>query len=268
MQYWFCKDQIDPAKRIDSISDMLDPIPARDAEGNRQVFLIKNPMRVTQTRGLSHFYPAADMAGMIEDINFAAILKQQVAACIAAFFEQVGIPIPGSDPTKMGADRQIVPNVDGTSGIEEGISPGMIKKVPPGFKMSAFTPNVPGEHFIEHMKFLMTILCVQVNLPLVMGLMDAKETNFSGYRGAVDQARMMWDGGRKALKIQFHHQIAKWKIRQWMADVTGRWPGFIRSSRPGHRRSIRCGIAGRRRDGSIWIRLRMRGRMRFRLTIF
>jgi hypothetical protein len=67
-------------------------------------------------------------------------------------------------------------------------------------------------------KFLLTLIGLNIGMPLVLVLLDAKETNFSGFRGAVDQARLGFETIQKALRTKWHLPISRWKVRQWMAE--------------------------------------------------
>jgi capsid protein len=51
-----------------------------------------------------------------------------------------------------------------------------------------------------------------------MVLMDGSETNFSGWRGAIEQARLGFRDRQRDLKGQFHRPCFVWKIRQWMNE--------------------------------------------------
>ena len=68
------------------------------------------------------------------------------------------------------------------------------------------------------MRLILTLIGINLGLPLVMVLMDASETNFSGWRGAVDQARLGFRQNQKRLINRFHKPVYLWKVRQWMAE--------------------------------------------------
>jgi hypothetical protein len=57
-------------------------------------------------------------------------------------------------------------------------------------------------------------------------LMDASETNFSGWRGAIDQARLGFRRNQRRLYTRFHKPVYQTKVRQWMAAD----PSFYRAS--------------------------------------
>jgi len=98
----------------------------------------------------------------------------------------------------------------------EGVSPGMEIIGAPGEALEGFSPNVPGGQFFEHTRLLLQIIGVNLGLPLCLVLMDGSETNFSGWRGAVDEARKGWKCNQLNLISRFHTPVWKWKVRQLM----------------------------------------------------
>jgi len=45
-------------------------------------------------------------------------------------------------------------------------------------------------------------------------LLDASETNFSGFRGEIDQARQRWREVQSWRMGSFHGPVYEWKVRQ------------------------------------------------------
>jgi hypothetical protein len=48
--------------------------------------------------------------------------------------------------------------------------------------------------------------------------MDATETNFTGWRGAMDQAKLGFITNQHRYESMFHRPVAVWKIRDWLSD--------------------------------------------------
>lgn len=216
--YYLTKDDAGLNKRFKS-GDFLPPVSCRDENGDRQVFHIYNPKRFSQTRGISAFAPIFDPVGMFEDIQFAALVKQQVTSAFAIFRER-DINYDGGAAAQTGTQTQTT-RTDGSTQTVEGIGPGMQVTGAPGEKLHGFAPNVPGDSFFPHSKLILTIIGINLGLPLVLVLMDASETNFSGYRGALDQARLGFRRNQKALIRKFHTPCYLWKVRNWIAgDAT------------------------------------------------
>lgn len=213
LEYWITVDDINPNQPLKNVRD-VNQIPVRDAKGNRQVSHIYHPKRVSQTRGVSALWPMLDAAGMFEDINFAAMIKQQISACFAIFHEQA-FDISASGDTPIGErTSELLPG--GGSRTLESIVPGMRIIGKPGEKLQGFSPNVPGTEFVPHMRLILTQLSINLGLPLCVAMLDASETNFSGFRGAVDQARLGFRRNQRALRDRFHRPVYLWKVRDWI----------------------------------------------------
>jgi capsid protein len=191
-------------------------VDAYDEDGNRQVFHIYDPKRVTQTRGVSAMAPIFDCLGMFEDINFAKLVQQQIVSCFAIFKER-DATWSGPQGAPLGATSTQTRS-DGSVSTLEGISPGLMISGAPGEKLQGFSPNVPNSEFFQHVKLILTLCSINLGLPLCLALLDASETNFSGFRGALDQAKIRWKANQKNLKTQFHTPVYKWKLRQWMSE--------------------------------------------------
>jgi capsid protein len=186
LEYWITKEDIDAMQPVPRVNDVT-RYPARDRDGVRWVFHQYMPDRVSQTRGITAFAPAVDTASQGDDLFFAQLVKAQMAACVTLLRElsensQVGIP--GADLETTTEQRPT-----GTSRMLAGWQPGMEVFGWPGEKLSGFSPNVPNAEFFQHAMLILTIVAVNLDLPLAVLLLDPSKTNFSGWRGAMDQAR-------------------------------------------------------------------------------
>jgi len=192
------------------------PIDVRNSDGIRQLFHVYNPRRVLQTRGVTQLAPIFSYSGMLEDINFAKLVQQQVVSCFAVF-------------RKLAAGSSALPSVDGygisstettASGTRqlEGVSPGMEIVGQPGEELQGFSPNVPNSEYFQQVKLILQVIGVNFGLPLCLVLMDGSETNFSGWRGAVDEARKGFIADQQNLVRRLHRPAYRWKVSQWMAE--------------------------------------------------
>jgi hypothetical protein len=59
---------------------------------------------------------------------------------------------------------------------------------------------------------------VNFGLPLCLVLMDGSETNFSGWRGAVDEARKGFVADQLNLVRRLHRPAYHWKLTRWIAE--------------------------------------------------
>lgn len=212
LEYWFTKDEIDPWKQVNRVSDTL-AYPVRDEDGNRILFHVLHPKRVSQTRGVTAFAPVFDLLGMFEDTNYAKLVAQQIMSCFTIFRER-DINFTSGDNPILGATTTETLS-DGQSQTTVNLSPGLQINGLPGETYKFGNPSIPDPQFFEHLKFILTLVGINLGLPLVLVLLDAKETNFSGWRGAVDQARLGFRSNQRQLIARFHRPVYLWKVRQW-----------------------------------------------------
>jgi capsid protein len=88
----------------------------------------------------------------------------------------------------------------------------------PGEKLIGFSPNVPNQEFFQHATLLLSILAVNLDLPVAVLMLDPSNTNFSGWRGAIDQARQRFQVIQRDHIARLHRPVYLWKVRQWLAE--------------------------------------------------
>lgn len=230
LQYWMTNDDIHPSAALKLVSDVT-KYDTRDADGHRQVFHVYFPDRVTQTRGVPAIVPAADTAGMTNDLLFAQLVKAQAAACYTIFHEMSDIA-PALTADVQHGERTTETRPDGTTRTIEGMGPGTEVFGFAGEKLTGFSPNVPNPEFFPHVSLLIQILALNLDMPLILFLLDARETNFSGWRGAMDQAKLRFRACQQNLISRWHRPVYECKIRQWIAeDAASGGSGLFRFSR-------------------------------------
>jgi lambda family phage portal protein len=216
LAYYITKDDIDPLAVIPNNAEMF-VIQTRDAEGNRQVLHIYDPKRCSQTRGVSALAPIIDPAAMRDDIEFATMVKQQVASCFAIIRTRA----PGfdgvNDPSGMGYGYTQQQG-GGYSRQVGGIAPGMEVLGEPGETVSGFSPNVPNPEYFKQISGIVRLIAANLGCPPEVSLFDTTQTTFHGYRGAVDEARRGFRRNQEWLKKRFHMPVYRWKVRQWMSE--------------------------------------------------
>jgi len=215
LQYWLTRNEIDSNRALTKVGDVKQ-YDARDTAGEKQVFHVYVSKRLSQTRGVTAFAPIFDLLGMFEDINFAKLVQQQVVSCFAVFRKRSEEFLPGADAQR--GERSSETLSDGTTRTIEGVAPGMEIFGQPGEDLIGFSPNVPNPEFFPHVKLILTLIGVNLGMPLVLVMMDASQTNFSGWRGAVDQARLGFRRNQRRLALRFHSPVFRWKVRQWLAE--------------------------------------------------
>lgn len=213
LEYWFTKDELDPSQTFAKVSEAV-PVKARDVNGNRQVFHVYNPGRVSQTRGVSVFRRCADFVGMHDDIQFANLVKQQVASCFTFIRKRSanGSKFPGDLAT---GNRTLEQGSSGTKVID-GFAPGMQVVSDPGEEIQPFSPNIHSAEFFTHAMLILKIIAANLNLPVHAILLDASETNYSGWRGAIDQAKVGFREIQDWYIRRFHARVYAWKIRSFL----------------------------------------------------
>lgn len=208
MRYYFTKDELDYRSTLRKVSDTV-AIDARDEDGLRQVFHVYDPKRVSQSRGVSIFSRVADQLGMHDDIEFANLVRQQIASCFAIIRKRTGTNGPlGSaaygDTTTVGNKTL------------ENIGPGMEIGANANETIEGFSPNIPSPQYFEQAWKILKTISANLGLPLQAVLLDASESNFSGWRGAMDQARTGFRRIQNFLIEKFHARVWKWKVSQWV----------------------------------------------------
>jgi len=194
-------------------------VDVRNEDGLRQVFHVYNPKRVNPTRGVTQLAPVFSISGMLEDINFAKLVQQQVVSCFAVFRKMAagGSRLPSADNAYGDATTETTPA--GTRQLE-GVSPGMEVIGQPGEELAGFSPNVPNSEYFQQVKLILQIIGVNFGLPLCLVLMDGSETNFSGWRGAVDEARKGFVADQQNLVRRLNRPAYIWWLSQHLRDTT------------------------------------------------
>lgn len=215
LEYWFTRDEIEPTGTVGKVADMR-RVPARDEEDERLVYHLYRPERVSQTRGVTHFAPFMDAVGMHDDIQFATLVQRQVVACFGFIRELAPSFRAGpAAPTGPTSTEQIA---DGTVRTLTGIGPGMEVQTRPGEKITAFSPNIPSPEFFPHTLLILTFIAINLDLPVQVLLLDPKQTNFSGWRGAMEQARIGLRQIQRWAADWLHRDVWRWRTRVAIAE--------------------------------------------------
>ncbi len=219
VKYWITKEDYDGIRRFRFPRGDFDKYPAwqdDDLTGRpeKSFFHIFDPRRLSQNRGVSMLAPVNLTAGMHDDVQFAKLVQQKIVSYFAFIHEQPedgGLgppPAPKTEDDPCDTDlpqRDIVPAAPGARIFGD-----------PGEKITGFSPNVPNPEFFEQSHMLMTFIAVNMDLPLVLLLLDGKETNFSGWRGAMNQAIIRFRRTQRRIAKTLHRHIYRWRIRQIM----------------------------------------------------
>ena len=176
-----------------------------------------DPKRISQTRGVSPLAPVFDLLSMVEDVQFAELVKRQVASCIAAFITRA----PGGPDLKLGS-RDTADATDGTTTTFEEMQPGMVPRLAAGESVTPFSPQVTDAPYKDQLTYLLRIIGANVGLPLSVALLDTSDTTFHGYRGELDQARMGFRSIQRWLMQRWHSPIYRWWLAREFPGTTTR----------------------------------------------
>jgi len=213
--YWVLRDEIDPTRQHYS-PDMFSQIPVRDEDGGRVAFQVYDPDRYSQTRGVSVMAPICDMIGMHNDLQFAKLVQANIVSAFAIFRQYEGT-FSGQQSDMRTGERETESMTSGGTKTIEGLGPGMIIKGDPGEKLMGFSPNVPNAEFFPHAMIILTIIAINIGMPVAVLLLDPTKTNFSGWRGAINEARSGYRSIQEWMIERLFQPVYEWKLRQWQA---------------------------------------------------
>lgn len=213
--YHFTEEDINPNSTI-GINTHFRRIPVRDSEGRRQLHHLYDPKRFSQHRGVTAMAPSVVPIQYHDDIQFANMVKAKVASFFA-LFRQYDAESDHPSNRRFG-ERSTETLGDGSSRTFETGQPGAIVRGDPGEKLIGFSPNIPNPEFFDHAYLILTIVSINLDLPLAVLLLDPSKTNFSGWRGAIDQARIGFRRRQRWLSRSLHSPTYQWKLRQWIVS--------------------------------------------------
>ncbi|MES2788136.1 MAG: phage portal protein [Planctomycetota bacterium] len=212
-RYWVTNEDLSLLSAA-AIGTKFTPIEARDSQGNRNALHLYLPTRFSQRRGVTVLAPCTDMVGMHDDLQFTTLVKQQMAALIAILRTRTADWEPGGD-VRYG-ERVNDTSTSGYVRPIEGIEAGLEIASDKGETITAFSSNIPSSEFFQHASLILTFIGINLDLPLCVLLLDPTKTNFSGWRGAIDQARMRFRQLQSWYAGAFHNPTTKWQIRRWI----------------------------------------------------
>jgi lambda family phage portal protein len=217
-QVWITRGEVDPRRPVSRVSDVT-PYPFRDDERNPVVLQLYEPARLSQTRGVTALAPCSETIGMWDDLEFATLVRAQIASLIAVRRERVETWQPGTSPQWGVRSTETQEGAQGGAYTRpiEGLQVGMEIAGDVGEKLFFDSANIPAATYFEHTARIINYIAVNLDLPPHVLLLDPSKTNFSGWRGAIDQARLRFRQMQQWLVAQFHGPVYRWKVRQWLA---------------------------------------------------
>ncbi len=216
VRYHVRKESSDPQRTASSQEST--PYEVRDENGVRQAFHFYNPLRVSATRGVTALAPIFQISGMFEDVNFAKVVQAQVVSCFAIFRKRELKSEAGLPSTSASYGSTAIEQTAGGDRLIDNLEPGAEITGAPGESFEGFSPDVPNTNYFEHAKLLLTMIGINLGMPFVMVMMDGSDSNYSGARIAIDEARRGFRKIQRGLRDKWHRPIYRWKLEQWIAD--------------------------------------------------
>ena len=217
--YQFTEEPLGPY-RIQYVGPTI-RIPKYDSDGLVNVFHIYDSRRVTRHIGVPWITAAMIKCGMLDDIEFAMLTRAQSCAAHAAFLKQT-TQLSGAAP-KLGQRGTPIttPAPDGSLQLaqSDALKYGQYIVLPYGYEVSEFSPSIPNAEFFPHVRETKRQISCNLSMPVEMSLLDASQTNFSGWRGAMDQARMSFRRWQSLLAGQLHRPTLCFNVRRWAAEM-------------------------------------------------
>jgi lambda family phage portal protein len=176
-----------------------------------QVIHIFEPARVTQYRGMTAFHAVFDRISLLEDIEFAELVKLQVASCIGGFVTSEHDTFQlGSRTTETAADNS-------TDLTFDEFQPGMVVRLRPGEKIDTFSPSVTTQDTHQQKRQIIREIGLAVGLPLELSLLDHADSSFSANRATLETYKRTARHQQRWLSRTLRARVYVWKVRQWVA---------------------------------------------------
>jgi lambda family phage portal protein len=216
LNYYFLRRRENPLSRT-ILKGELRQVAAFDQDGTQVVYHVAKPHRLSMTRGITALHGAFDETQILTDIGFAELIRRKIAASIGLSIETDKASTYSAD-TALG-DRTGVDRPNGYTDLIEEMAPGLILRLRPGQTAKTLgSNNIPGEGYVQHFKLTLQSIGAVVGLPLILILLDAAETNFSGWRGAMDQAKIGFVCEQYLQEVTFCRPAYVGNVRRWIRD--------------------------------------------------
>lgn len=175
------------------------------------VLHIYEATRVSQHRGITSFHAVFDRVSLLEDIEFAELVKLQVASCISAFIQSEHDFFQfGSRSTEIGADGS-------TELTFDEFTPGMVVRLKAGEKVQTFSPTVTNSEVRELCRQIIREIGLAIGLPLELTLLDHSNSSFSANRATLESYKRTARRQQRWIARAFRSKVYEWKVRQWVA---------------------------------------------------
>ena len=180
--YWICKTHpgdLTYRKRQPDSNEYI-RYEAKNKYGRPNILHLYWVKRPGQSRGEPFFAPVIGRFKDLAEFMDAELIAARVTACFTVFIEQQqAFEGALAATTKTESDGKRI----------EMLEPGIIKRLNPGEKFSAFNPQRPGGAFDPFVDKVLRFIGAGLGLPYELVLKDFSKTNYSSARAAILEAR-------------------------------------------------------------------------------
>lgn len=185
--------------------------------GLETVCHVYSTTRATAHRGYPLLTPIIVESGMLDDLDFATIVKAQQSACVVGVAEQ-DPRVPARGPFSMGNETTTT-NAAGKSEIQTDTKAGMVLDLAPGRSFKGFAPPIPSDNHLDHCKYVLKKISAAQHMPYILAMLDANETNLSAWRGSMDAARETWRRKQCDMGAQLVLPAYRWQVARWLPEL-------------------------------------------------
>lgn len=200
--------------------------PVYDYDGCKVSFWMGFRHRFFQRRGISRLSAPRDAMTGFDDTNYAHIKSSLRRALISYLMEDAFPPNPATEYIKANAVKGLPQSGDryaATAGVglktfivEQQGEAAQVFMPPDGKKITGWNANLPSSQWFEHAALMLTMLSVNLDLPLMFLLLDGSLVNFHGGRMTTDQCRMRFNQLRADQIQGLHAPTYEWLTRRRM----------------------------------------------------
>jgi len=196
--------------------------PVFDTEGNKTAFWLGFTHRFFQRRGISRLSAPRDAMNGFDDLNYSHI-KSALRRALVSYLMESNQPLAPQLPLGGGAKLPQAGSRHTTNDVGLGLEsivieqlgePAQVIKAPTGYTLSGWNANIPTPAFFEHAALMLTMLAVNLDLPLMFLLLDGSLVNFHGGRMTFDQVKLRLDQLISDQIEGLYNPTYEWKTRQ------------------------------------------------------
>lgn len=157
-------------------------IPAKDPRGRPNIIHMFDQLRPGQSRGVPFLSPVMGTLDHLARFQEAAIVRERVAACWAAFItrEDAGM-VADLNASSQDTQRRI-----------EDIEPGIIEYLEPGEQVTFGNPSGLGQQYEPFVMRNLRQIGAALGLPYELVAKDFSQTNYSSARASLLEARRLF----------------------------------------------------------------------------